>query len=122
MEVEALLDYSGQVDLKYNNLTFFVNTLSTEGNTQMFWISFCGGEKEAEEYEYTFKIVSADGKKAGRANYLFTGTRQCVSCEVSHEDMKKKKEALLINKTLLEKAVKDPKKNRFNIKIIITKL
>jgi len=122
VELKVGLDYSGQVGLIYNNLTFFVNFLSTQGSMQMFWISFCGGEKEAEEYEYTIKIVSSAGKKAGRAFYLFTGTRECVSCEVSHEDMKKKKEALLINKTLLEKAVKDPKKNRFNIKIMITKL
>jgi len=68
------------------------------------------------------RLLTLLARKLVEPNYLFTGTRECVSCEVSHEDMKKKKEALLINKTLLEKAVKDPKKNRFTLKIMITKL
>jgi len=96
--------YNGQVELKCNNLTFFLNQLSGQDNLVMFWISFCGGQEEAEQYEYTLKIKSSAYRKAGRTVYLFTGSRQCMSCEVSHEDMKKRKEAVLIDEKLLAKA------------------
>ena len=86
----------------------------------MFWISFCGDQNEAEEYEYTIKVESSADKKAGRTKYLFSGTRQCVSCDVSHKDMKKKMEALCINKQLLIKAAEghDENKLEYTLKIV----
>ena len=85
----------------------------------MFWISFSGGQREAEEYEYSLKIISSADKKAGRTKYLFTGSRQCVSCDVSHRDMEKGKEALIIDKKLLLKASEgqDEKKLEYLLKI-----
>jgi len=119
---------SVQQPLTYNNLTFFINIqtiksypLSSKGDIHMFWISFCGGETEAAEYEYTLKIESSEDKKDGGTKYLFTGTRQCVSCEVSHEDMKDELEALLINKKLIEKAAEGNDEKKVEYRVIVTK-
>merc|ERR1719259_1218648 len=91
-----------QQPLKVDDQIFFFNYL-TEPGLLMYWISFCGSQKEAEEYEYSLKILSSADAKAGRTKYLFTGARQCVSCDVSHEDMEKGMEALLMDKKLLVK-------------------
>jgi len=83
-----------------NDLMFIYNWSHFDSNLTMFWISFSGTQKEAEKYEYTLKILSsADGTK-----YHFSGSRKCMSCEVSHEEMKKKGGALFLNKDLLETA------------------
>ena len=84
-------------------LKFFLNKQLYDTNLTMFWISFCGAQKEAEKYEYTLKILSS----ADRTDYHFSGSRKCMSCEVSHKDMKKKGGALFLNKELLETAGKD---------------
>jgi len=111
-----------------NNMTFFINIqtirysvypFSSKDEIHMFWVSFCGGESEAAKYEYTLKIQSSEDKKDGGTKYLFTGTRQCVSCEVSHEDMKEEMEALLINKKLVKAAEGNEKKVEY--RVIVTK-
>ena len=61
---------------------------------------------EADEYEYTIKIKNPTEQREDR-KYLFTGTRDCVSCDVSHEDMKVKGDALLLNKALFKRAAKE---------------
>ena len=81
-----------------NDLMFFYNWRHFDTNLTMFWISFCGAQKEAEKYEYTMKILNS----ADRRDYHFLGSRKCMSCEVSHEEMKKKGGALFLNKDLLE--------------------
>jgi len=110
-----------QNPLKCNNLTFFINRKHYNDELTMLWISFCGGQKEAEEYEYTIKIESSTARKAGRTKYLFSGTRQCVSCDVSHEDMEKKMEALCINKELMRKAAEGHNEKRLEYKLMIAK-
>ena len=107
-----------------NNMTFFINIqtirysvypFSSKDKIHMFWVSFCGGETKAAEYEYILKIQSSEDKKDGGTKYLFTGTRQCVSCEVSHEDMKEEMEALLINKKLVKAAEGNEKKVEYRV-------
>jgi len=88
----------------------------------MFWISFRGTSKEAEEYEYTIKIQSSADKMAGRTKYLFIGTRQCVSCDVSHKDMKKTTEALFVSKDLMRKAAEGNKEKILEYELIVKQL
>ena len=107
--------------MKCKDLTFFINRKHYNDELTMLWISFGGGQKEAEEYEYTIKIESSTARKAGRTKYLFSGTRQCVSCDVSHEDMKKKMEALCINKELLIKAAEGHDENNLEYTLKIVK-
>ena len=86
-----------------SDLKFLINRRQYDENITMFWISLCGTQVEAEEYEYTIKIRHPTEQREDR-KYLFTGSRDCVSCDVSHEDMKVKGEGLLLNNALLEKA------------------
>ena len=79
---------------------FFYNWMCYDSYLTMFWISFGGAQKEAEKYEYTLKILSS----ADATKYHFSGSRKCMSCEVSHEEIKKKGGALFLNKDLLETA------------------
>ena len=111
-----------QYPLKCKDLTFFMNGNDYNDDLMMFWISFCGTKKEAELYEYTIKIVSSAEKKAGRTQYLFTGSRRCVSCDVSHKDMKKTTEALFVGKDLMRKAAEGHDEKRLQWRLIVQQL
>jgi len=111
-----------QNPLKCKDLTFFINRNDYNDDLMMFWISFCGTKKEAELYEYTIKIVSSAEKKAGRIQYLFTGSRRCVSCDVSHKDIKKTTEALFVSKELMRKAAEGHNEKRLEWKLIVKQL
>ena len=94
--------------LKCDSMDFYINQKYHSENLAMFWISFSGDQGEAEKYEYSLKIFSSF-ENATRPpyhplNYLFTGSRQCVSCDVSQEDMKKEMSALFIDTKLLQRA------------------
>ena len=86
---------------------FYLNQKDYNKNLVMFWISFSGDQGEAAKYEYSLKIFSSF-ENATRPpyhplNYLFNGSRQCVSCDVSQEDMKKEMSALFIDTKLLQR-------------------
>ena len=102
-------------------LEFFSNWQHYDIHHTMFWISFCGTKKEAKEFEYTLKIVSSADKKAGRTNYLLTGTRECISCDVSHEDVKRSGNALVLSKDMLAKAAEGNDENKLEWAFVITK-
>ena len=106
--VRYLLLQKFQISLNLLNsdLKFFLNRMHYDTTFTMFWVAFCGTQMEADEYEYTIKIKNPTEQREDR-KYLFTGTRDCVSCDVSHEDMKVKGDALLLNKALLERATFD---------------
>jgi len=111
-----------QKTLKCKDLTFFINRNDYNDDLMMFWISFCGTKEEAELYEYTIKIVSSAEKKAGRTQYLFTGSRRCVSCDVSHKDMKKTTEALFVSKDLMRKAAEGHSEKRLEYLLTVQQL
>ena len=73
-------------------------------------------------YEYSIKIDSSAAKKAGRTKYLFTGSWQCVSCDLSHRDIVKEMEALFISKKLLKKAAEGHDEKRLEWKLIVQQL
>ena len=89
-----------------SDLKFFINRTQYDENLTMFWISFCGTQVEAKEYEYTIKIKNPIEEGEDR-KYLLTEPRDCITCGVSHEDMKVKGDALFLHKTLLERAAKE---------------
>ena len=84
-----------------NGQEFLLNWKSYDAKAFMFWISLCGTPKEAKEYEYTVNIVSSADRKAGRLKFLLTGTGECLSCDVSHEEAT---EVMLFPKDILKKA------------------
>jgi len=99
----------------YSDLKFFMNWKCFDTNLIMFWVSFAGTSVEAEEYNYTLKIRHPTEKREDR-QYLFTGMRDCESCDVSLEDMKVKGSALFLNKALLKSASATQEKDKFLIK------
>jgi len=86
-----------------NDCKFFINLKNYDTNLAMCWVSFCGTQMEAEDYEYTIKIKNSAEKRAKKM-YLFFGKSECVSCDVSYEDLKKKGSALFLYKDMLESA------------------
>ena len=104
-----------------NDLEFFANWQHYDIHHTMFWISFCGTKKEAKEFEYTLKIVSSADKKAGRTKYLLTGTRDCISCSLSHEDVKRSGNALVLSKDMLAKAAEGNDPNKLEWVFVIKK-
>ena len=100
-------------------IDFYFNQRYHSENLAMFWISFSGGQDEANKYEYILKIQSSDPQP----DYLFTGSRRCVSCEVSHEDMKREITALMIDEKLLHSAIVKigNVENRINFTLMVKK-
>jgi len=86
------------------NLGFFINWVNYDMNLAMFWISFCGRAKEAEKYEYKLMLKSSIDNNVATTN-LLSGERECMSCEMSHEEVMKKAKGLLFPHDLLDKAV-----------------
>ena len=62
----------------------------------MFWVSFSGTQKEAEDFEY---VIYFD-PEWWRGD-LFSAKRGCVSCDGSGEE---KGDVVFLNKALLERA------------------
>jgi len=86
--------------LKCDSMDFYINQKYHSENLAMFWISFSGSQGDANKYEYMLKIKSTEPQP----DYLFTGARRSVSCEVSHKEMKEESTALFIDKKLLHLA------------------
>ena len=117
------LDYNDVSPLiKINDLEFIFNSQPYDANVTMFWVSLCGTPKEAKKYEYTVKIESAADRKAGREKYIFSGPQECMSCTVSHEDVKKNAEgALLFSRKMLEKEAEEDDEKKLRWKVVINK-
>jgi len=91
-----------------NDLEFILNGKYFNTNLLMLWVSFVGTRLEAKEYEYSIKILSGtEWKNNGRIKYLFTGGRECNSCDLSHEDVKESGRSVFLNRALLEEAAAD---------------
>ena len=105
-----------------NDLEFIINRECYDMNVTMFWISLCGTPKEAKKYEYTIMIKSAADRKAGREKYISMGTRKCMSCTVSHEDVKKNAEGtLLFSRKMLEKEAEEDDEKKLRWTVVINK-
>ena len=85
-----------------NDLEFILNWAWYDKNITMFWISLCGAAKEANEYEFTLKL-----ENKARTKVLTTNTRKCLSCDLSHDDVKKKATALLLSQEEMKEASED---------------
>jgi len=85
-----------------NDLEFILNWAGYDKKITMFWISLCGAAKEANEYEFTIKL-----ENKAREKVLTTKTRMCLSCDLSHDDVKKKATALLLSQEEMKEASED---------------
>ena len=101
MEVEASWGFSSSGDCKE---CFLINWATADDKCLLFWIALCGSKGDAEKYKYTIKIRSRKDWKAGDTNYLFEGTRRCVPCDISHQEMKQERCGVMIDKKLVQEA------------------
>ena len=106
---------------EHKELEFLSNWQQYDNLMTLFWISFCGTKKEAKEFEYTLKIESSADKKAGRTKFLLTATRECISCDLSHEDVKRSGNALVLSKDMLAKAAEGNDENELEWVFVIKK-
>jgi len=87
-----------------HDLTFLFNSLKTADNSYFFWVASTKAPQAAKNYKYTLKIQKSADKKAGIKGYLFSGTRSCVPCDISHQAMKARKCCLQIENELIQEA------------------
>ena len=88
-----------------NDLEAIVNWESYDENIQMFWISLTGTANEAKKYEYTLKLRNKDGTEV----IAFKKT-ECLSFDMSSDDVKKKATALFLTRDDVKQAETDEKK------------
>jgi len=95
-----------------NDLEVIFNWESYDENIQMFWISLTGIAKEAKEYEYTLKLRNKDG-----ADILAFKKTECLSCEMSSDDVKKDATALFLTRDDVKQAETNEKKVQWKVLI-----
>merc|ERR1712029_432756 len=71
-----------------------------------FWISCVGPNNAADEYKFTLQVYNGQAFKKGKIDFLFEGVRRCVPCDISHAEMKARKQCLMVDSTLIEEATK----------------
>ena len=121
---EALDDIYVSPLIKINDLEFIINRKCYDANVTMFWVSLCGTPKQAKQYEYTYtiRVLSSADFKAGREKYILVGIGDCISCTVSHEDVKKNAVgALLFSRKMLEKEAEEDDEKKLRWKVVINK-
>ena len=107
------------LDVPDSDFKFFLNILTYDTNLTMFWVSIGSSSLEAAGYTYKLKIKNPQEDD----KYIFSGEQDCVSCEVSLEDMKKKGDALFLSKALFKKAAEenDGQSLKFSVTLKIEK-
>jgi len=95
-----------------NDLEVIVNWESYDENIKMFWISLTGTAKEAKKYEYTLKLRNKDGTEI----IAFKKT-ECLSFDMSSDDVKKKATALFLTPDDVKRAETDEKRLKWKVLI-----
>jgi len=93
-----------EVPFQNEKLIFFKNWVKLDETFYMFWVSYGGPKNDAQKYEYTIMIKPSKDCNVEMAKSLFKATTYCVPCDVSHEEMKKRKEAIVVGKELVKRA------------------
>ena len=95
-----------------NDLEVILNWESYDENIKMFWISLTGTAKKAKEYEYTLKLRNKDG-----ADILAFKKTECLSCEMSSDNVKKDATALFLTRDDVKRAETDEKRLKWKVLI-----
>lgn len=93
---------------------FLLNWYKFDEVSKLFWMAYIGPKDLASSYKYTVQVQKS---KAEEKKYAFEGTRYCVPCDLSHEDVKRKRCALMLEKELVDSAAKDDNKLHYSVTI-----
>ena len=97
---------------------FIINACSFDEVTRMVWVAHIGSKDSASNYKYTLQIEnSQEGQNAAKKGYEFECTRKRVPCDLSHEDVKTERCAIMLERSLTEKAITDDYKFWFRLSI-----
>jgi len=83
---------------------FICNWSSLDDDLTLFWVAYIGKKALSSNYKYTLQVQKGTNETE---KYAFEGTRDCIPCDLSHTDVKKKKWALLLDKDLIADATKE---------------
>jgi len=113
MDLNSITNDQFVIELETQNddITFFSNWLKFDETCFIYWLSYEGLKKDAAKYKYTLKIQSSKDDKAGKTTYLYEGTTRCVPCDISHEEMKKVKEGIVLSKKVVMAASEENDNN-----------
>ena len=81
---------------------FLLNWCTLDEVSKLFWISYSGPKDSAASFKYTLQVCSKENKKV----FLFEGTRRCVPCDLSHDEIRAKRWALVLDNDLIEDATR----------------
>jgi len=80
---------------------FLENWCSLDDDLTLFWVAYIGQKGLSSKYRYTLQV------RGSKKEIAFLGARNCIPCDLSHADVKKKKWALVLDKDLLADATKE---------------
>jgi len=113
--------FLGPQNTALSKVSFYTNTALLDDTNAMTWISYNGPKKDREKYQFSIEVLSTgDPKKV-----VFSCTKFCVPCDISHEEVKEKHLGVIINKALAQevntKADMDKPRVKANIQVFLTK-
>jgi len=65
-----------------------------DGDAELFWVTYIGQKDLSSNYMFTLEVERSKEETKTR-KYVFEATRECIPCDLSHSDVKKKKCALM---------------------------
>jgi len=93
---------------------FVMNRCPLDEVSNLFWISFIGPKNLASSFKYTMHVQK---NKTEKKNYAFEATRDCIPCDMSHEDVKKGRCALMLENGLIDAVSKEDGKVYYWVEI-----
>jgi len=117
IDLSTVIKHQSVIEVENDDSNFFSNWLLIDETCFIYWLAYQGPKKDAAKYKYTLKIQSRRDVMAGKTNYLYKGTTHCVPCDVSHKEMKRDKEGLMISKKVILAA---SEANDYNLRLSLT--
>ena len=110
---QQLFEVEGSTD------TFFSNWINIGDQHKMFWVSYAGDKRKALNYQYTLKVYNQ-----GDSPYplIFSGTRACVPCDISREEMANIKCGFVLDVHTLKSATCKNHQGKIHYTLIVSKV
>merc|ERR550517_2097174 len=80
---------------------FIANWWPLDGGAQIFWVSHIGPRDEAKTFKFTLRLKSTEGR------IIAEGTRPCVPCDVTPDEMERKCYGIVLAEAWMEEAERD---------------
>jgi len=82
--------------------TFVCNWCALDEITLLFWTAYIGPKDSAANYTYTLQIEG--NRESRKKKFCYECTRFCIPCDLSHQEVKDKRCAVMVERDLIEKA------------------